>query len=189
MTDKDLFTGQLVRLTAEEPEILARYSSLWCRDSEYSRLLDADRSLPYSAWQIEKWIEKDSEGDQMAFNFAFSIRTLAEDRLIGGIGLDGVKWPHGESFVGIGIGERELWGKGYGTDAMRVVLRYAFTELNLERVSLDVFAYNPRAIRSYEKLGFKYEGRVRNMLNRGGQRWDEIFMGILKTEWQELQGF
>ncbi len=184
----DLFVGELVRLTAEEPETLAKYNSEWIRDSEYTRLLDADRSFPFSLRQIKKWIEKDLEPDQMAFNFGFAIRTLSENRLIGGIGLDGVKWPHGEAFAGIGVGERELWGKGYGTDAMRVILRYAFTELNLERVSLDVFGYNPRAIRSYEKIGFKFEGRVRNMLNRDGQRWDEIFMGILKAEWEGLQG-
>jgi RimJ/RimL family protein N-acetyltransferase len=100
--------------------------------------------------------------------------------------LDGVLWTHGESFVGIGLGEREHWGKGYGTDAMRVILKYAFSELNLYRVSLNVFDYNPRAKRSYEKVGFKEEGRCREFLLRDGKRYDLIFMGILRSEWEEL---
>jgi RimJ/RimL family protein N-acetyltransferase len=81
------------------------------------------------------------------------------------------------------MGARESWGKGYDTDAMRVILRFAFQELNLRRVSLDTFEYNPRAIRSYEKAGFVLEGRARGYLNREGKRWDLIFMGILQEEW------
>ena len=66
---------------------------------------------------------------------------------------------------------------------MKLVLRYAFTELNLRRVTLNVFEYNPRAIRCYEKLGFQHEGRVRKYLNREGRRWDLMYMGIMKEEW------
>ena len=66
---------------------------------------------------------------------------------------------------------------------MNILLRYAFTELNLWRVSLGVFEYNPRAIRSYEKVGFQHEGRSRKHLNHEGKRWDIFFMGILRDEW------
>jgi RimJ/RimL family protein N-acetyltransferase len=69
---------------------------------------------------------------------------------------------------------------------MKIVLRYAFAELNLHRVSLGVFEYNPRAIRSYEKAGFQHEGRARKHLNHEGQRWDIFFMGILREEWLAL---
>jgi len=68
---------------------------------------------------------------------------------------------------------------------MRILLRYAFTELNLRRVTLTVFAYNPRAIRSYEKVGFRHEGHLRDFLNREGRRWHELYMGILREEWME----
>ena len=95
-------------------------------------------------------------------------------------------WAHGEGWVGIGLGERDYWGNGYGTDAMRLMLRFAFDELNLWRVSLGVFAYNPRAIRSYEKAGFRREGLVRGDCRRDGQRWDSVFMGILRDEWLKL---
>jgi RimJ/RimL family protein N-acetyltransferase len=85
--------------------------------------------------------------------------------------------------LGIAIGEHEEWGKGYGIDAVRVILRLAFTELNLHRVSLTVFDYNQRAIRSYKKAGFRLERRQRFFLKREGQRWDLIHMGILRNEW------
>ena len=65
------------------------------------------------------------------------------------------------------------------------LLRFAFTELNLRRVSLTVYEYNPRAIRSYEKAGFVVEGRVRQCLNRDGRRWDMLCMGILKEAWEQ----
>jgi RimJ/RimL family protein N-acetyltransferase len=111
------------------------------------------------------------------------IRMLNSDRLIGGVGLWLESWAHGEAWVGIGIGDRDFWGSGYGTDAMGLILRYAFTELNLRRVSLEVFAHNPRAIRSYEKAGFRREGVIRSDCRRDGQRWDSVFMGILRDEW------
>jgi len=89
--------------------------------------------------------------------------------------------------VGIGIGEREYWGKGYGSDAMNLILRFAFETLNLKRVSLTVFEYNERAVHSYEKCGFRPEGRLRQWMQRAGQRYDLIFMGILREEWEVLQ--
>jgi RimJ/RimL family protein N-acetyltransferase len=142
--------------------------------------------MAYTRPQIKEFVEKELVGDKPEV-FFFMIRSLDDDRVIGEIGLDEVDWVHGETFVGISIGERDLWGKGYGTDAMRIVLRYAFTELNLERVTLTVFEYNPRAMRSYEKAGFTVEGRLKKMLLRGGRRWDEFFMGILRREWELLQ--
>ena len=69
---------------------------------------------------------------------------------------------------------------------MEVLLRFAFEELNLHRVNLSVFEYNPRAIRSYEKAGFHHEGRQRQVLHRGGKRWDMLYMGILKNESESM---
>jgi RimJ/RimL family protein N-acetyltransferase len=182
--NEDLLHGHLVRLTQEEPEALARLESQWSADSEYSRLLDWDPARRFSVKNSQKWIEKHYEKED---NYAFTIRTLADDRIIGGIGLDGIRWTHRDCFVGIGIGDRECWGKGYGTDALKVILRYAFIELNLHRVTLDVFEYNSRAIRSYEKAGFVIEGRERGTLLREGRRWDVLFMGILREEWEEQE--
>jgi len=176
----DLLRGELIRLTVEDPETLAKLVSQWSADSEYSRLLDWDPARRHSAKNAQKWFEKQAEDDN---SYLFAIHTLEGDHIIGEIGLDGIRWTHGDCFVGIGLGDREYWGKGYGTDAMKVILRYAFTELNLQRVTLDVFEYNPRGMRSYEKAGFVLEGRQRGMILRDGRRWDVIYMGILKEEW------
>lgn len=179
----DLFRGELVRLTAEEPEPAGKAFARWDRDSEYYRLLDMDPSQLWSPKKIKEWIEKDLEKEEPN-EFFFHMRTLEGDHHIGFIGLFVDAWSHRDAWVGIGIGERTFWNNGYGTDAMRVILRYGFTELNLHRVTLGVFAYNQRAIRSYEKAGFKLEGRERQRLHRDGEHADCLLMGILREEWQ-----
>lgn len=180
----NIYHGQLVRLTTEDSQIFAEAFSRWGRDTEYMRLLDDAPARLWSINQRKQWLEKDLENPD--HGFLFSIRTLAEDKLIGFIGLWGLSWSHGEAWVGIGIGEREYWGKGYGSEAMQLVLRYAFSELNLHRVSLGVFSYNVRAMRAYEKCGFRNEGIIRQAFVREGQRWDLVNMGILRREWQEF---
>ncbi|MFC1878355.1 GNAT family N-acetyltransferase [Chloroflexota bacterium] len=184
MKQEDLFHGELVRLVAVEPQLFAESLNRWARDSVYLRLMAGDPARMFSTKKIKEWIEKELEGNT-SDQFMFMIRTLHDDRLIGELELDGVMCFHGDTYVGISLGERQDWGKGYGTDAMRVLLRYAFTELNLKRVSLNVFEYNQRAVRSYEKAGFTYEGCAKEFLNRDGRRWDLIFMGILREEWVE----
>ena len=185
MLATNIFHGSLVRLTTEEPDTAGKALSRWARDSEYTRMLDTPPGSLWSARKIQSRIENDLEKDHLDF-FFFEIRTLSEDRLIGFLDLFELSWVHGDTWLGIGLGEREYWGKGYGTDAVRVVLRYTFTELNLRRVTLGVFAYNERAIRSYEKAGFKVEGLLRQYVARDGQRNDVIVMGTLRDEW--LQG-
>lgn len=184
MTPRPLFEGELVRLTAIQPEADAEAIARWSLDSEYDRLGDSGSVRPLRAKFIREDIEKAEIRNDV---YGFSIHILSDDRLIGFIFLDGIEWSHGTGWVGIGIGERDCWGKGYGTDAMRVLLRFAFEELNLYRVNLDVFEYNPRAIRSYEKVGFVHEGRQRGLLHRDKRRWDLIFMGILREEWENAQ--
>lgn len=180
--NSNLLHGELVRLAVMDPQEIAEAFCRWDHDSEYHRLLDSEPSNQHSIKKILEWIQKDQEKTAQD-NYPFAIRTLDGDRLVGFIGLGGTLFHSGEAFVGIGIGERELWGKGYGTDAMRVILRYAFEELNLRRVTLDTFEYNPRAVHSYEKAGFVHEGRERSWLYREGRRWDMIYMGILREEW------
>ena len=181
----DIFTGELVRLSATNADEISKAFAAWDLDSEFKRLLQTSAMPLQSSNAIKRWIEKDSEELPMDFH-PFSIRTLADTRLVGGINLEVVNWNGRDAFVAIFIGPRENWSKGYGTDAMKIALRYAFTELNLWRVSLGVFEYNPRAVRSYEKAGFQHEGRIRGALNREGRRWDMLFMGILREEWMKL---
>jgi RimJ/RimL family protein N-acetyltransferase len=132
----------------------------------------------------------ETELDEQSVNqYWFSLRKLDDDALIGEIDLYVYNWFSRDTFVAIGIGERDFWDKGYGTDAMKVILRYAFAEINMKRVTLGVFEYNPRAIRSYEKTGFRHEGRIRGLLNKEGKRWDLLSMSILREEWMEQYGY
>lgn len=183
---KDLFTGTLVRLAAVDPDETSKSTVQWGRDSEYRRLMDSDPPRLFSVKASREWMKKQLEEEPDTYWFA--IRTLEDDRLLGEIDLAVTSWGSRDAFVGIGIGEREFWGKGYGTDAMNLTLRYAFTELNLRRVSLDVFEFNERAVRSYEKVGFHMEGRQRQAIIREGRRWDMLFMGILREEWIKIHG-
>lgn len=82
----------------------------------------------------------------------------------------------------IDIGEKEYWGSGYGFEAVNVLLTYAFLEQNIHRISLNVFAFNERAIRLYERIGFQQEGRSREAIFRDGRYHDIIQMGLLQTE-------
>jgi RimJ/RimL family protein N-acetyltransferase len=182
---KDVFTGRYVRLSAFDPQEMSKAFPRWNQNSEYFRLLNSSGQPLQSSKAALKWMEEEV-GEMSPGSYFFSIRTLAEDRLIGELALDVVNWPGRDAFVGLGIGETEYWSKGYGTDIMNVLLRFAFTEINLERVTLSVFEYNPRAIRSYEKAGFRHEGRMRKVLNKEGSRWDVLYMCILREEWLEL---
>jgi RimJ/RimL family protein N-acetyltransferase len=183
--EEDLFKGRLVRLGAADVKLIGQLFSRWGRNSEYKRMLDADPAYLYSEKATREWFEREQDKPEPEY-LLFLIRTLEGDQVIGDIGLESIH-QHGDAFVGIGIGEPEYWSKGYGTDAMEIILRYAFQELNLHRVSLDVFEYNPRAIRSYQKAGFQIEGRYRQFLNREGRRWDMLFMGITSQEWLDHQ--
>ena len=178
--NNDAFQGELIRLATVDTEKFSAIYSQWMHDTEFQRLFNSDVSVLYTQKQVQEFFEK-----IIPEHYFFGIHTLADNKLIGLLGLDGVEWVAGNTWIGIGLGEREYWGKGYGTDAMKVAVRFAFLELNLHRVSLDVFEYNPRAIHCYEKAGFRHEGRARGVLNRDGRRWDLIYMSILRSEWEE----
>ena len=182
----DIFCGRFVRLSAFDPEEMSKAIPRWNLNSEYFRLLNSSARPMQSEKAALKWIDEEVNELSPA-SYYFGIRTLEDNKLIGELGLDVVNWSGRDAFVGLGIGETEYWSKGYGTDVMNVLLRFAFTEINLRRVTLTVFEYNPRAIRSYEKAGFRHEGRKRLALNREGRRWDELHMGILREEWIDLQ--
>lgn len=181
----ELLQGSLVRLSSEDPQVMAEAFARWNQNSEYFRLLDSDPSHLWSSKKMKEWFEKEIDSALPGI-LEFAIRTLAEDELIGFIAFEDINWTDRDAYVSIGIGEPAFWSKGYGSDAMCLMLRYGFTELNLHRISLTVFEQNPRGIRSYEKCGFKYEGRIREFLLRDGQRSDMLHMGILRSEWEFL---
>jgi RimJ/RimL family protein N-acetyltransferase len=83
------------------------------------------------------------------------------------------------------VGDEKDRDRGLGTEAMRVILRYAFEDSGLNRVGLSVFEFNEPAIHTYEKLGFKREGQLRQAIQRDGSFHDAILMSILAHEWRE----
>jgi RimJ/RimL family protein N-acetyltransferase len=111
------------------------------------------------------------------------IRAQVDDRLIGKAQLDRLEWANGVCRVRLGIGSVEDRRKGYGSQALRLLLRFAFAELNLFRVSADVAEYNEGAIALMKKFGFTEEVRRRQSLERNGRRWDLLVFGLLKDEW------
>ncbi len=179
MNQTSLFIGKLVRLAAILPEDNATFAK-WSQNDTYLRLLDDDPARPLSPEGFASF-----EGSYInAPNlFGFRLRTLAEDKLIGFIVLGDIKWPNQTALLGMGIGDPDCWGKGYGSDALQLILAYAFRELNLYRVGLTVISYNTRAIRAYEKAGFVREGVQRGMIHRDGERHDLLVYGILCHEW------
>ena len=177
------FRGNLVRLVApseRDAPVLAR----WSEDARYLRAMDTDYARPLSP---EEFAFRLSPEQADPNRLEFHLRTLDGDRLIGFVALHSVEWNNGAALLAVGIGEPEYRGKGYGTDALQLILRFAFQELNLFRVGLDVIATNTRAIHAYEKIGFQCEGRMRGAVMRDGCRTDRTFMGILRDEWSELQ--
>lgn len=180
--DRQILSGKLVRLAAQDPAKDAQIVADWEKDTVYTRLLAVEPVTPPNPKARRERMEH-SRNEKF---FPFAVRTLADDKLIGFVILMHVNHVHGDAFVGIGMGDPEYRGRGYGTDAMNLILRFAFQELNLHRVSLDTLGNNARAIRSYEKCGFVCEGLVRGAEHRG-ERDDIVAMGALRAEWLAKQ--
>ena len=106
---------------------------------------------------------------------------LATGRLVGFGGLFDISRAMTASLF-VGIGERDLWGKGLGTEATRLICEYGFFFRNLYSVKVEVNGYNRRAIRVYERLGFKLIGRVRGAIVLNGNRYDQVLMDLLRQE-------
>jgi RimJ/RimL family protein N-acetyltransferase len=151
----------------------------WENDLELS-VLTGDPVHPLTPEGIDQLYERYSKpGPGHA---SFVIYERATMRPIGMIGLHGINHAHRIAELGAGIGEHDCWGKGYGTEATRLILEYAFNVLGLHNVMLRVFSYNERAIRTYLKVGFKEIGRRRQAQRIGWQAYDVVYMDCLATE-------
>ena len=180
MLETNILRGDNIRLTAVNKDDLPAIHR-WYEDAGFARLFDAAPAAPKNETQLTRWLE-DVQKDQSGFLFA--IRPVDGQTLLGYVELDGIMWSNGNAWLGLGLGDRDNWGKGYGTEAIRLALNFAFNELNLHRIQLSVFSYNERALALYEKLGFVREGLFREHLRRDGQFYDMILYGLLRREWQ-----
>jgi RimJ/RimL family protein N-acetyltransferase len=153
----------------------------WLADAEIGEGL-ANRA-PWSRAAEERWYDELQEAQgKSTWHFVICLRDGS--RPIGFCGLEAIDHANGSTELGIGIGERSEWDKGYGTEAMRILLDFAFGELRLHRVYLHVFACNERAIHVYERIGFRHEGTARDAFYRHGRHHDMHVMGILRREWE-----
>lgn len=177
--NSNLFKGSRIQLTAL-CEADAESFAHWSGDGEYLRNLDTDYAVPHDEVFYKEQIQSAASDSHI---IEFGIRVLEEDVLIGFISLHSIEWNNGAASLAVGIGASDFRGKGLGSEAIKLVLNYAFHELNLNRVGLDVIGNNKNAVSCYEKCGFIVEGTVRQAVLRDGQAYDRIYMGVLKNEW------
>jgi RimJ/RimL family protein N-acetyltransferase len=148
-------------------------------------MMEVAPARPLAAVMVKKEYEKLEKKMEEDKNFYyFAIRAKEDDRLLGRAVIQWIEWSNGNGFLRLGIGAAENRGKGFGTQALRMLLRFAFAELNLFRVTAIVPEYNEAAIALLKKFGFSQEVCRRRSLERDGRRWDLYVFGLLRDEWQ-----
>ena len=179
-----MIIGKDVRLRAMERSDLPLFVS-WFADPDVREFLTT-RSL-YSMSFEEGWYENmlkvPIENHPMMIDILVDNQWLP----VGDIALPEINWINRQAEVGVMIGEKAYWNRGFGTQAMRLMLHYAFDTINLNRVYLEVYEPNIRGIHCYEKAGFIKEGCLREAQYLNGKYVNVWMMGILKSEWQQVK--
>ncbi len=152
----------------------------WMNNPEIYRYIARNR--PIGRAEEKEWVEKlhKREGD-----IVFVIVAKEEDRPIGSCGLHRIHGANRDAQLGIAIGEERYHNRGFGAEATELLCEYGFQVLNLNRIGLEVYDYNERACRCYEKVGFRREGRLRQARFWEGRYWDILQYGLLAEEWRE----
>ena len=181
-----IFGGKL-RLRAVEHEDVKHFQQ-WVNDPEVTRGLSL--YLPLSSVEEERWFERVRERDPHERPLSIELQEGEGWKLIGNCGVFGIEWTNRSAELGIMIGDKTVWNKGFGTQVMTLLLRHCFETLNLNRVFLKVYGENARARRSYEKAGFVDEGCMRQAVYRNGKYDDVFIMSVLRSEWdaRKLEG-
>jgi diamine N-acetyltransferase len=172
-----MLEGRKVRLRAIERVDLPSFVK-WINDPEVTQFLELNP--PMSMEDEEKWFASLQKSDDKVF----SIDTK-DGKLIGNVGLMRLNWKDRCVLIGIMIGEKEYWNRGFGTDAIETLLGYLFDELGLNRVYLIADERNVGAIHCYEKLGLKKEGLLRQNRYKNGVHTNDVEMSLLRQDWQE----
>jgi RimJ/RimL family protein N-acetyltransferase len=170
--------GDLVSLGPLRRDLLPTYQR-WLNDFGMLKLVDR-RFRPHSAEWVTTWYERHAGGLQDAM--VFTITTNQGNRPIGNVALQDIDYRSRTAEFGIYIGEPDCRGQGFGTEATRLLLEFAFNILGLHNVMLRVYEYNPGAVRAYEKAGFHEFGRRRKAQFMDGRFWDVIFMECVAND-------
>ncbi|PKR85401.1 GNAT family N-acetyltransferase [Heyndrickxia camelliae] len=182
-----MITGVKVELRPVSLEDYKR-SYEWRNDEEFAKMAAGADLFHYSHVsldQIESAYEKEIKKLDKREKGEFSIYTRGENsKHIGFIVYREINIVSRRCTIGMGIGNKEYWNNGYGSDALKTLIHYLFQTMNLNRVQLDTWSGNERAIRSYQKCGFVIEGRLRNNSYADGKYYDTVVLGLLKEEFQ-----
>lgn len=170
--------GERVRLRGLRPADAATIARLLA-DPQVSLGLAGWARRPYSEADAAAFIAADSSS---AETFTWAIEAIEDDELIGVTGLHGLDWENRNCGWGIWIAPPQRWGRGYGTEACTLCVRYAFWELAMAKVVLSVYEGNQRARRCYEKAGFSVEGVRRRQTWREGRWLDETLMAVFSDD-------
>jgi diamine N-acetyltransferase len=173
--------GEKVALGPLRRDLMPLYQK-WFNDFGVTRTMT--HGCRPMTWEAEEaWYERACRSEDPIYFVVYERVTM---RPIGGVNLHRIDPRHRVAELGIYIGEKECWGKGYGTEATALILDYGFNGLGLHNIMLRVFSHNPRAIRAYEKAGFRVIGRRREAHRQGSEVHDDIYMDCLATEFQSL---
>lgn len=153
---------------------------VWRNDGELAKYIWPGVPTPTPVATQREWYEQTLVDTSMK---VFTICENEEARPIGMIGLSNINAKNQSGYLWIWIGESAYWGKGFGSEAMILFLGYCYRILNMRRIILEVYDYNERAIRAYEKVGFIKEGTVRRSIFKDGRYVDEYIMAMLKDEY------
>lgn len=160
------------------------YIRKWVNNPEITKYLSNIFLYPHTLNNTEAFLNGMLDGSSGIKGFIIAKKETEE--YIGQIDFVKIDWINRIGTLGIVIGNTELLGKGYGTEAIKLIQEFAFNKLNLHKLDLEVREYNHRAIRCYKKCGFVEEGRIRQNFFIDGKYTDTLFMGILKSEWEQL---
>jgi diamine N-acetyltransferase len=178
--------GEHIRLRRNERSDIPKFVE-WLNDPEVRRYLLMN--LPISQANEEQWFENMLKLPVNEQPFGIEVRDMVPKggnehwRLIGNCSFMNINWTVRSAEVGLFIGEKSYWNKGYGTEVMHLLLRLGFETLNLNRVYLRVDEANKGGIRAYEKAGFVHEGRFRQGAFQNGEYRDVLLMSVLHSEW------
>lgn len=173
-----MLKGQRVILAPLKREYIDKFLE-WLNDPEITQHLMGYR--PLTRDMEENWFESLQQRDE---DIIFAI-LINQTQLIGNCSIMNIIWKDRVGTCGIFIGDKKEQGKGYGTEAMKILIEYGFNTLNLNRLDLKVNDFNLRAIKCYQKLGFIEEGRMRQSCFRNGEYHDQLIMSILRSEWKD----
>ena len=183
-----LYEGENICLAPIDYEKDPAVESEWTHDASYLRMLDSAPARPLSVEQVKKKYEEiEKEQEESKSLIYFTIRLREDDRLIGFVKIYWIEWANGSGLVQIGIGNPHDRNHGYGSEALKLILRYAFDEMNLYRLTVMVPEYNQVALHVLKNAGFIEEVRRREALYRDGRRWDSIHLGIISDDWRNDQ--